>query len=210
MKTDHLISALAADADRPALRSGRMWALALGLGAVIAALVFAMTIGPRPDFAQAIQTVRFDFKFVLTLTLGITAFVALRHSSRPGERVPAWLIFTAPVLGLIGVGLELYVLPQSGWAMAMVGKNAMVCLTYIPLIGIGPLVLLMLAVRRMAPTRPTLTGFMTGLVAGGVAATFYAAHCPDDSPLFVMVWYPLAIGGLAIAGAAIGKFALRW
>jgi hypothetical protein len=30
------------------------------------------------------------------------------------------------------------------------------------------------------------------LAASGIAATFYAAHCTDDSALFVMTWYSLA------------------
>ena len=35
------------------------------------------------------------------------------------------------------------------------------------------------------PTRPALAGAVAGLLAGGLAASFYAAHCTDDSPLFV-------------------------
>ena len=47
-------------------------------------------------------------------------------------------------------------------------------------------------------------------MSGGIAATFYAAHCPDDSPLFVAVWYPLAIAILTGLGALAGRFSLRW
>jgi hypothetical protein len=31
------------------------------------------------------------------------------------------------------------------------------------------------------------------LAASGIAATFYAANCTDDSALFVITWYPIAI-----------------
>ena len=44
-----------------------------------------------------------------------------------------------------------------------------------------------------------------GLLAGGLAATFYAAHCFDDSPLFVVTWYSLAIAGLTVLGALGGR-----
>ena len=53
-------------------------------------------------------------------------------------------------------------------------------------------------------------GFCAGLLAGGIAATFYAANCTDDSPLFVATWYPLAIGLLALLGAVLGGRFARW
>ncbi|TIM19365.1 MAG: DUF1109 family protein, partial [Mesorhizobium sp.] len=40
--------------------------------------------------------------------------------------------------------------------------------------------------------------------------TFYAAHCFDDSPLFVATWYTAAIAGLALLGALGGRFFIRW
>ena len=49
---------------------------------------------------------------------------------------------------------------------------------------------------------PSLAGAVAGLAAGGVAATLYAAHCTDDSPLFVATWYTLAIAALAAARRA--------
>ncbi|MGR3363098.1 MAG: NrsF family protein, partial [Maritimibacter harenae] len=79
-----------------------------------------------------------------------------------------------------------------------------------PLIGLGPLAIMIAALRKGAPTRPVLTGAMAGVVAGGVAAMFYAAHCTDDSPLFVAAWYSIAIGILASLGALAGRYALRW
>jgi hypothetical protein len=66
------------------------------------------------------------------------------------------------------------------------------------------------ALRYGAPTRPRLAGAAAGLLAGGLAATLYAAHCPDDSPLFVVTWYSLAIAMVVIAGSLIGPRVLRW
>jgi hypothetical protein len=91
-----------------------------------------------------------------------------------------------------------------------IGKNAMLCLTVIPSLGVIPLAAILLAARVGAPTRPALTGLLAGLAAGGIAATFYAANCTDDSPLFVLTWYPLAIGALGFAGMAIGPLVLNW
>ena len=51
---------------------------------------------------------------------------------------------------------------------------------------------------------------VAGLFAGGVAAAIYAAHCPDDSPLFVALWYSLGIAIVALVGGLAGRLALRW
>jgi serine/threonine protein kinase len=86
---------------------------------------------------------------------------------------------------------------QNQVPMTATGKNSFNCLSWIPIIGIGPLALLLPVLRHGAPTRPAFAGAVTGLLAGGIAATFYAANCTDDSPLFVVTWYPLAIAMLA-------------
>ncbi|TIM18804.1 MAG: DUF1109 family protein, partial [Mesorhizobium sp.] len=37
-----------------------------------------------------------------------------------------------------------------------------------------------------------------------------AAHCFDDSPLFVATWYTIAIAILAALGAFGGRLLVRW
>jgi hypothetical protein len=55
-----------------------------------------------------------------------------------------------------------------------------------------------------------LAGAVAGLAASGIAATFYASNCTDDSPLFVITWYPIAILIVAAVGYLIGRKLLRW
>ena len=76
--------------------------------------------------------------------------------------------------------------------------------------GIGPLALFVAALRHGAPSRPGLAGAVAGLAAGGIAATLYAAHCTDNSPLFVATWYTLAIAILTGTGALAGRAFARW
>jgi hypothetical protein len=55
-----------------------------------------------------------------------------------------------------------------------------------------------------------LAGAVGGLLAGGLGAMLYASHCTDDSPLFVALWYVVAIALVAVVGALAGRLVLRW
>ena len=212
MDTSEFIKTLAADTRRISISLPAMWWVAVAIAISIAAVVFFATLGLRPDIAAAARTVRFLFKFLVTITLVVSAFGCIRALSRPGEpslRVIACLA-AAPALVLLAVITELLILPSNTWSATMIGTNSIVCLTYIPLIGIGPLAVLLLALRRGAPSRPVLAGAVAGLLAGGIAATFYAAQCNNDSPLFVAVWYTISIAGLAILGAVGARQFARW
>lgn len=212
MRTEDLIKAISADARQAAMPTARVWWIAGAAAAVIAFVVFELALGPRPDIAHAVETVRFLSKFVFTLALTATAFVVIRAASMPGThagRLAPWLLL-APALVAVGVVLELAALAPADWMPRLVGTNMYVCLTYIPVIGVGPLAVFLAALRHGAPTRPGLAGAVAGLLAGGLAATFYAAQCIDDSPLFVATWYTIAILGLAVLGGVLGRFVARW
>ncbi|THK34973.1 DUF1109 family protein [Ensifer sp. MPMI2T] len=212
METHELIKALAADSRRTGVAMNTVWWGAVFVAIVVAATVFFALLGLRPDIASAAQTVRFLFKFVVTIALAASAFGLLRLLSRPelDPRVVLPYLAIAPALILAGVAIELTVAPAETWSTRLVGTNSLVCLTFIPLIGIGPLALLLLALRHGAPSHPALAGAIAGLAAGGIAATFYASHCTDDSPLFVATWYTIAIAGLALLGALTGRQIARW
>ena len=212
MKTDQLISRLAADTPPPYRCPAVNLVLAAAIACLFAAALMLLTIGPRPDIAAAAGTWRFDFKFVVTLTLAATAFLLLRRAIYPEglARAPLWTIFAAPAVLLAAAALELTLLPSATWGKTIVGSNWWHCLTLVPAFGIVPLAIGLWGIRQGATTRPMLSGFLVGLFAGGVAATFYAANCTDDSPLFVATWYPIGILGLGVVGALAGRTVLRW
>jgi hypothetical protein len=212
MRTDDLIKALDADNKSPAMPQRMVWAASLAAAALIAGLLFFLTIGPRPDIGHAAGTMRFLFKFVFTATLAITAFATLRLLAQPGRqvrKVAPWLAL-APLMMVAAVLIELSIVPSQDWGTRMMGHNMRYCLSLIPLMGIGPLGILIAALRYGAPTRPTLSGVVAGILAGGIAATFYASHCTDDSPLFVATWYTIAITALALVGGFLGRRFSSW
>lgn len=212
MKTDDLIAALSTDAPTQQTPPRRALAIATVAGALIAGVTFLVTLGPRPDFMSAIHTMRFDFKFVVTLALAVTAILVVRDMARPEvrrSRLRPWLLL-APVLLVLAVGIEMMVVPSDLWMPRLIGHNMRFCTTMIPVFSIGPLALMLWALRQAAPQNPVRAGAIAGLVAGGIGATFYAAHCFDDSPLFVATWYTIAIAFVAVVGAFLGRRLLRW
>ncbi len=210
MNTDDFIDALASDRSRPAPDLDRLWLAGAGLAAALGLIVFLGALGPRDDFAAAVVNPRFLLKLVAAASLGAVAVALLRSLARPEQRPRLLLLAAGPAMVAAAVGFELAVLPAEQWQMAAVGKNMFVCLTFIPMIGIGPLAVLILFLRQGAPTRPVLAGAIAGAAAGGIAAFLYAMHCTEDSPLFVALWYTAAIGMLVLVGAAAGRLALRW
>jgi hypothetical protein len=212
MKTDDLIHAISEDATPSGLHPQRSLALALAGAVAAAAILFWLLLGPRGDALASLAEPRFVLKFLVTLGLAAAAIGLVLRLIRPGAAPGLWrsALLLAPGLLLIGIGGELLAVPAERWMTVLVGVNARICLTYIPLMGLAPLGLILLALRRGAPTRPALAGAVAGLIAGGISAAFYASHCPDDSPLFVATWYVLAIAMLVALGALLGRRLLRW
>jgi len=212
MKTEDLIKAISADTDAPCTPISRVLLMAGVGGAAVAAIVFLVLIPLRPDFAAALPTGRFLYKWLLTLTLVVTSMAVVVQLARP-QSVPTsrlLLLIVAPLVLIAGIAVELLTVPADYWMPTMRGRNAIGCLLLIPLLSAMPLAALFLALQEGAPARPALAGGVAGLAAAGIGATLYATHCMDDSPLFMAAWYVLGIGLVAAIGAILGPRLLRW
>ena len=209
MRTEDLIVTLAADS-KPAPPPSRAFGLAIGIGAVGAAILFFIVLGPRPDFMHAISTLRFDFKFVVTFSLAASALVLALRLARPESSANRTILLAVPAMLAAAIVLELMNVPAQDWLARWIGHNARACMTSIPFLSLLPLAAIFAALRQGAVTRPRLAGAVAGLLAAGIGASFYAAHCPDDSPLFVATWYTLASLIVAGIGAFLGPRLLRW
>ena len=210
MKTDDLIELLVKDLVPWRFRSAVAGAVTGGV--IIAAVLFFAEVGPRPDIFAVVQSGPFLFKFVVTISLAITAIWVTLSIGRPGGSLSqrGLALSMAPALLACAAAIELVILPESQWIPHLVGHNARICLTLIPLLSVGPLACLLTALRASAPSSPGLAGAVAGLAASGIAATFYAAHCTDDSALFVMTWYSMATLIVTTAGYLLGSGLLRW
>jgi hypothetical protein len=212
MKTDDLINAIAADAETPRAPIARIVWLGLGAGVVVTGLLYYSILPMRPDITSAMSEWHFLLKWAFSLTLLATALSLMLRLARPqGAAGPDWLLLLgAPLVLALGVATEMFAIPSSTWFQTMVGTNPWGCILFVPILSALPLVVMLLVLRQGATTRPALAGAVAGLAAAGIAATFYATHCQNDSPLFLAAWYVLATLGVAAVGAIIGTRVLRW
>lgn len=212
METDQLIRTLAADNAYRARPVGFVLALALLSAAPVSVAMFFAGLGVRPDVMAAMHNPFFDLKFAVTLTLAVSAIAAALHLSRPETSLHgwAWLLLIPAGLLVAGASGEMMLPQRLPMMTRLVGSNSKVCLVAIPLMSLPLLAAALIGLRHGAPARPAVAGAIAGLASAGLAATLYASHCTDDSPLFVATWYSIGTGLVAAIGALAGPRVLRF
>jgi hypothetical protein len=212
MDTEQLIRTLAADNQHQARPVGMVLALSLLAAAPLSVAIFMAALGVRPDVMTAMRNPFFDLKFVVTLALAISAIVVGLHLSRPEASLKgwAWLLLIPAGIVAAGIGSEMMIPQRLPMMTRLIGSNSRICMTAIPVMSLPLLAGALIGLRHGAPTRPALAGAIAGLMSAGLAATLYAAHCTDDSPLFVATWYSIATALVAAVGALAGARLLRF
>ena len=212
METEQLIRTLTADNPYRERPVGYVLALALLAAGPVSLVMFMMALGVRPDVMTAMHNPFFDLKFVITLALAISAIVVSLHLSRPEASLKGWGWLLLIPAGIIAAGSagEMMMPQRLPMMTRLVGSNSRVCMTSIPLLSLPLLAGALVGLRHGAPARPALAGAMAGLISAGLAATVYASHCTDDSPLFVATWYTIAVAAVTAVGALIGAKVLRF
>jgi hypothetical protein len=198
METDQLIRTLAADNAHRAPPVGLVLTLALLAAAPVSMTIFFAELGVRPDVMTAMRNPFF-------------AIAVSLHLSRPEASLHgwAWLLLIPAGLLVVGMAGETMMPQRLPMMTRLVGSNSRVCLTAIPLMSLPLLAAALVGLRQGAPTRPAVAGAIAGLLSAGLAATLYASHCTDDSPLFVAVWYTIASALVSAIGALAGSRVLR-
>jgi len=212
MDTDQLIRTLAADNSHRARPVGFVLALALLAAAPVSLLMFFSELGVRPDVMTAMHNPFFDLKFGVTLALASAAITVALHLSRPEAALRGWVWLLMIPAGLLVAGIsgEMMMPQRLPMMTRLVGSNSKVCMTAVPLMSMPLLAASLFGLRHGAPARPAVSGAIAGMMSAGLAATLYASHCTDDSPLFVATWYTIATALVTALGALIGAKVLRY
>ena len=212
MKTDDFINALVVDSEVLAPPSGRKLGGRVALGLIVSLVIFFTFLGGRADFREVVADPHVVFKFVFSASMFGALLPLVVLALRPETRLARLLRWFAPPALVLGCGVlfQLLTSPPDYWLSGMVGRYPNFCVTCIPLLAAAPLAMLLTSLRQGATTQPVLAGALAGALSGSLAAFIYALHCPDDSALFVALWYSLAIGITTLAGAFAGDRLLRW
>jgi len=208
MRTQDLIEQLA---EQLPARPWRWTRLRFGLSLLGAGLfaLLLLTLFLGTPLAEVPRTgiAAFAMKTGFSLAVALAGASALFASGSPGSgmRVPLMVIGLA-FLVMVVLALGEILAAEPAWP----GASWKTCLTSIVLLtplGFGGGVL---AMRRLAPVRPRISGALAGLGAAATAATAYALWCPETNALFLLSWYAMPIALAGLAGALLGPRLLRW
>jgi hypothetical protein len=213
MKTDALIDDLAErGAAMSAGRAARILALGAGGGALVSFAAMVLWLGIRPDMADAMTTGAYWMKFFYTLLFAAAGFWTIERLARPGASSRRQMILEALPFALIALlALVRLALVPAAMRMPMaMGHSSHVCPWRIVILALPVFAGTFWSLRKLAPTRPVISGLAAGLAAGALGAFIYAFHCDESAAAFVALWYTLGIGLVGLAGALLGRFLLRW
>lgn len=213
MKTDELIDMLARGPDvRFEARPLRRLLVPGLIGLAFCGVLMEMLLGMRSDIGRALLLPAFWIKAGFALALSAVGVLAVRRLSAPGAWLGALpLLAGLPLLALWSIAAwALWQAPQEARAALVWGQTWRVCTSLIVLLALPVFAAVLLAMRRLAPTRLRLAGAAAGLAAGAMAALVYCLHCPEMSPVFVGIWYVLGIAIMTVIGALAGPRALAW
>ena len=213
MKTDELIFLLAADT-APVRRTAASKQIAIAMAASIplAILTMLLTMGARPDLAQAILFSTFWIKVLFPAAVACAGFATLARLARPGASARIGEIaIVLPLLLLWLMAIWAYAgAPPSERAAMVWGATWQICTLNIVAISAPIFAAAFLALRQLAPTRLAHAGACAGVLSGATGAAIYAFHCPETALPFMAIWYVAGIAASAVIGAALGTRLLRW
>ncbi len=212
MKTDELISLLAADPAPEPNTVTRRFTAALALGIAGAFLLMVSTHGIRADLAQATGEAMFWGKLIFAGSLALAALIASQRLGHPGVHLGGVRVaLAAPVLALWLVAiLVLLAAAPAQRSHLILGDTWGTCAFSIAMISVPPFLAMLWALRGLAPTQLALAGASSGLLAGSLSTMMYALHCPESGAPFIALWYVLGIAIPTLAGAMLGPRVLRW
>lgn len=213
MANDPLIDALVAD-----LTPVRTRPMVPVVPALIALLLLETAVatavgGLRPDLASAITDPGFWWKFsTLALVCGLSLAALLAAMDPVRSPRPGMIRLARLGIFLLALGWLTDALTPSSTSLIerMAIADGLHCFSHCAVLALPPLIGLGLFLRRGAPTHPAASGMAAGLAAASWGGLCFMLSCDQDEPLFVALWYGLAMLACAAAGRiVIGRLA-RW
>lgn len=206
------IDSLVADLEpvTPLTRAGGLTgALVAGLAAIGVA---AATLGLRSDIFTGVPDPVFLLSSGLFLLLGCAATFAVVQMSRPrvGNQQTGWIWAAAMTALLPASALLTWLAALAGEGQAAVDAAGWKCLVVGVVLGLGVAAVLVLHLRRGAPTSPERAGLLSGIAAGAAGIFAITLHCPHNEIMHIGLWHASAVVVSAVAGRWTIPALVRW
>jgi len=212
MRTEDLIRTLASEA-KPVQRLAHPgWRVAYWLSISLAYVAMVVLImGTRSDLAAKSGEARFVIEVAAAFLTGVMAAAAAFCAGSPGR--PLWERF-APLpplalwLGSLGEGC------WQDWLRAgpdgLTIQPDFMCFPSILMVSLVPGALILMMIRRGAPTTPVLTTALATLAASALGAAGLRLFHASDASLMILVWQFGTVAILTAFGALFGRKLLHW
>lgn len=199
---DSLILNLSADLAPVKRRSVMGEALMLAaLGATEVALILGLGL-MRRDMRHAIEMPWMIWKIAGLAFLAVaTCIIAVRSFSPPAS--PRGGLGLAAALAGLAIAGGVAVVPAADhgqpWLERLAPMHGMLCVASIIVLAMPLMAMLAALMRRAAPAHPKQSALASGLAASTLGALIFTLACPMSDPLYIIVWYSVAIGIVATA-----------
>jgi hypothetical protein len=210
--SDALIAELVDDlAPVKPLRFGEGIALTLAAAGVTAVAVVA-AFGLRAEWLAGhldpMQLVSTGLFLGLALAASVTVVVMGRPqvgSDHSGWRWAAAMAGLLPLAGAIVAAVR-----GSQTLSPEVMRHGAECLAGGSAASLLVFALLVLWLRRGAPTSPERAGLVAGVAAGAFGIFAASLHCPDNDIVHIGLWHSAAVVAMGLAGRVVVPRLIRW
>lgn len=209
MQTRDLITLLSKDKPRSFASLGASLTLMLLFAFLLMVGFFFSVLQVRVDINLALTSPYFLLKIAFTFSLMFLAGKQFYQGIFPQKKMSIYGFIFPFVLLLAGIILaQMQASPLINKPLSATKWRE--CLVLIPALSLCAFFPLLWFAKQGASANPKANGLTLGIFAGGLGASFYAFHCMDDAPLFVFIFYGVALLFMALFGRLIGRFALKW
>jgi hypothetical protein len=211
--TNTLIDNLVGDLQpvRPLRKWRGLMATATGLVSTMAVVVLLR--GIRPDVAAGALDPVFLLATGLFLLLGVAASVTVIVMGRPQVGTDhggwIWAAAMAALLPLTALVTSVFDGPSMAIARST-PADGIVCMAFGTMLGLITGAVLVLWLRRGAPTSPERAGLLTGIAAGSFGIFAFSFHCPLNDIYHIGVWHSLAVVVSTAIGRLVVPYLIRW
>jgi hypothetical protein len=213
MANDALIDRLVLDLEPvPVLRPARIIATLIAM-IVILSLLCVLVLGPRIDLIGMLTTPVLLLRNLLLLWLGAGAARAVIGMAYPqnsgNHRTWRWLLLS--MAGGVVVATTV-ALPDSvaDFMARLYAADALWCVGITLIAATSVSAVLAYWLRRGAATDLNRAAWLTGISGGAFGALAFSWHCPHEDPLYIGLWYAVAVVTAAGLTRLWVKPVIRW